>query len=187
MQRSCNGPAPTFSRSGVRSVRGLLALLGRGSRGARADCRHVAWETVKPPPRKGGLIGDVSRPVLHTLSHARSPDVVRSDQPFVPRSGRTAERISCTGRSLLASTRAPRKRGVAHPQQPEGHGMSTAKPAGFEHWTERDIEDLVANFELAFDRSPSSYDLRNFRRARSAAVRLPLQARRTIATMITSD
>lgn len=65
--------------------------------------------------------------------------------------------------------------------------MSTAKPAGFEHWTEREIEDLVANFELAFDRSPSSYDLRNFRRARSAAVRLPLQARRTIATMITSD
>ncbi len=65
--------------------------------------------------------------------------------------------------------------------------MSTTKPAGFEHWTDRDIEDLVANFELAFDRSPSSYDLRNFRRVRSAAVRLPLQARRTIATMIASD
>ena len=65
--------------------------------------------------------------------------------------------------------------------------MSTAKPAGFEHWTERDIEDHVANFELALDRAPSSHDMRNSRHARSAAVRLPLQARRTIATMIASD
>ena len=66
-------------------------------------------------------------------------------------------------------------------------GMNTHKPAGFEHWDEQDIEDLVAEFELAFHRSPSDHDLKNFRRARSAAVRLPLQTRRRIATLITAD
>lgn len=65
--------------------------------------------------------------------------------------------------------------------------MSTEKPAGFEHWKTHEIRDLVASFELAFRRTPSSYDLRNFRRARSAAVRLPLQTRRHIATRISSD
>jgi hypothetical protein len=65
--------------------------------------------------------------------------------------------------------------------------MTTDKPAGFEHWEVQDIEDLVASFELAFDHSPSSYDLKNFRRARSAALRLPLQTRRSIATPIASD
>ena len=65
--------------------------------------------------------------------------------------------------------------------------MTTDKPAGFEHWDVQDIEDLVADFELAFHHSPSSYDLKNFRRARSAALRLPLQTRRSIATLIASD
>jgi hypothetical protein len=65
--------------------------------------------------------------------------------------------------------------------------MNTEKPAGFEHWDEQDIEDLVASFELAFRRSPSNYDLKTYRRARSTALRLPLQTRRTLATMIASD
>jgi len=65
--------------------------------------------------------------------------------------------------------------------------MGTEKPAGFEHWDEQEIDDLVASFELAFRRSPSSYDLRNFRRARSAAVRLPLQTRRNLAMKIACD
>jgi hypothetical protein len=66
-------------------------------------------------------------------------------------------------------------------------GMNTHKPSGFEHWDVKDIEDLVAEFERAFHRTPSNHDLKNFRRARSAAVRLPLQTRRRIATLITSD
>ena len=37
-------------------------------------------------------------------------------------------------------------------------GMNTHKPAGFELWDEKDIEDLVAEFELAFHRSPSDHD-----------------------------
>ena len=65
--------------------------------------------------------------------------------------------------------------------------MNTHKPAGFEHWSEQEIEDLVAEFELEFHRSPSNHDLKSFRRARSAAMRLPLQTRRRIATLITSE
>jgi hypothetical protein len=62
--------------------------------------------------------------------------------------------------------------------------MSTEKAAGFVHWKAQEIGDLVASFELAFGRIPSSHDSRTFRRTRSAAVRLPLQTRRNIATKI---
>jgi hypothetical protein len=55
------------------------------------------------------------------------------------------------------------------------------------HWKAQEIGDLVASFELAFGRTPSSHDSRTFRRTRSAAVRLPLQTRRNIATKIASD
>ena len=107
---------------------------------------------------------------------------------MLPQPGRTAEAAffywlvtpTVDGRRTVSGRRASApKRKVT--------GMNTHKPAGFEHWDEKDIEDLVSDFESVFDRSPSNHDLKNFRRARSAAVRLPLQTRRRIATLITSD
>ena len=65
--------------------------------------------------------------------------------------------------------------------------MSTDKPAGFEHWDEQELEDLVNRFVRTFHRSPDYHDLQRFRRGRaSLALRLPLQSRRTIASMIAS-
>ena len=98
MQRSCNGPAPTFPGAGVPSVRGFVAPLGRGPDGAGAGFRYV-WETVKPPPRKGG-----------GLPNAQAG----------PKPSRYAQRLQrvVSARARLPTAWRSKSRGARHPDRP---------------------------------------------------------------------